>query len=553
MSSKEVFDPLNDEDEVILPEEKSLEESNVTEEVKEEIEPVIQIDNSANKEQIESVTELTNDPKHKGKPPLGLLTGNMDVKDIAKSFQSLLEFLNDKDTKSKIDNDPNLKWLKENIQYIRNLQYEIPLYYLFNNNEFREQLNNGNFDQIIKDASNKDINSITHPKPKKESKGNNAVAFIANKTGTGKITRIKLYNSGLVLDLKPFTSTELLNLAMMITDEKYTLGMETRGVIYSSDDAYMVDIIADSILQHVFDCNLVNWNIDKIKELLNPLDIQALFTGALKSIYPDGYPIFYTCINYTDEENKDEHKLNCKFTINAKKSEDGEFEATSLINFGALLRVDKSKLDMSHLMHLSGKEKKTEEEIVSYQESLKVKNNTNTRILIYDYNGHKAYANLRIPSFVKHSLMCLKWIATINKLVDDAIKIHSDLSVDDRRTRRLSYINQHSQNLEGIKQLSWIENIEAVDDDESLFITDEETIEKVLAQYTSNIEDTKVLLEKGIQTFKEQSTISIAGLPNFSCPECGDAQIKDGNYPSLIPLNMISYFFILMVHSVLKA
>ena len=563
------FDPeditVNDEEEYVsIPDAVHVDNVIENDEVKEEaIEETILVNENTETEK-PCFKPYNNNPIHNDQYPSEFLTGNYTLQEAFDAFIKLEEYLDSKEAKENKD-DEEVSFLRDNLEILSNIQIAMPFNYLFNNHEFKDVLNNGKYKQFIKDGLNKEIPTVSHPKVKRANKGNDAVAFVTNRTGAGKITRVKLYASGLVLDLKPFTSHEMLNLAIQLADEKYTLGMKTKGVIYSSDDVYIIDTILNSILQHVFDCNIKNWNndIEKIKKLLNPLDIQALFTGALKAIYPDGYPIYYTCVNHIGKEednsvkedgNEEETKdiIKCNFTIEAERDEQGLFKPQSLINFDALIRTSFDKLTPDHIAFILAKEKKSEEDILGYQNSLNLSNTEFNECLIYAHDGHKAYAKLKTPLYSKYVSMCYKWISRITQLAEEAIKIHSDLSIEERRRRRLDYINKHSQILDGIKQLAWIDHIKIIDDNEEpLFITDEDTISRILAEYTSKISESKDLLEKGIQKYKEQSTVSIAGFPNFACPKCGSSQVKDPNYPSLIPINVISYFFILMVRQVL--
>lgn len=368
--------------------------------------------------------------------------------------------------------------------------------------------------------------------------GKDAVRYLSRLTGVGSVTKVPLWHSGLILTVDSFRERRLLDLNISLARQRVSLGNNTRGASYSGDDVYVTTTIIDFILAHVIDSNLKGWTMDKLRSLIKTPDIPALLTGALSAIYPSGYPILHSC--------NDRGELNCTYNVTAEKKENGDYREDGLLDFTKVLWTDRSRLSTVARAHMSsGNNVHKISDIKNYQSNL-FKGEFNSGKRLWGSNDKAIDVYFKVPNLTDYSKICKEWIERVIEMVDSAIALETGINKEEREEKRNAMMVSYSLTLDLLKQSNWIDYFKVTDGEESRVINNQKSINDNLEVF-SEIEDFSETFNTAIQEYKEDITISLAGLPNYKCPSCGKGQTDpDSKYPTLIPINMIGYFFLIM-------
>lgn len=372
-----------------------------------------------------------------------------------------------------------------------------------------------------------------------ELSGQTAMRFLSKFTGVGSTNNITLWNSGLVLVLEPFKERSMLNLNILLRRDRVQLGANTRGASFTGDDVYVVTSIINFILEHVIDCNLEKWSIEKIKGLLLPTDIPLLLSGAAAVIYPGGYPIYHPCKNVATKK--------CTHAVKSARNERGDFKPDSMLDFNKVNWIDQSRFTPVTIAHIAGGLRGvSRKDIRDYQMLLAY----NTAEVEVWRDGERSINVVFETKTVKeYERVCRGWINRISGMVDRAMSGDTGgLSKDERTEQRQSLLSKFATTLDLQKHVNWINRFVVYEnaDAEGIVIRgDTDTLDslEVFNQLDSFTEN----LIAAVQVYKEQQTVAMTGLPNFKCPEClsGQADPKS-KHPTLIPMNMVGYFFTIM-------
>ncbi len=370
--------------------------------------------------------------------------------------------------------------------------------------------------------------------------GDNAVRFINSVTKVGTVTRVPLFHSGIVLTLDVFKDTNLLDLHQRLIMQKMDLGTNSKGAIYTGDDVYVTATILEFILDHVIDCNLIDWNIKKLRSLILSNDIQSIICGALHSIYPRGYPAFHQCMNVVTG--------NCNYTVTAKRDDNGEYLPDTLLDFRRVIWVDNSRLNINHKLHMAvTMPTHTVDDIKRYQNEVNIMGDFAAGKSILKNSEVEAFVHFKIPTLDDFINNATEWCVRVSDMVDKIME-YDTARADERVEARNKKMSQYASIINIEKASHWISHISIVDSEGfDRKISEKNTLNNALTTLakTDGVEET---FFKNLQLYKEHSIFVVAGLPNYECPECHHGQTApDAKYPSVIPMNMVSYFFILMV------
>ncbi len=376
--------------------------------------------------------------------------------------------------------------------------------------------------------------------------GQAALRYINKISKTGVVTKIPLWHSGIVLTIDPFSEQELLDLNIGLSRQKIELGIETRGISLSGDDVHIVGTIVDFILDHVIDCNLKAYNKTILADTILANDIHVLLAGALACIYPSGYPIFHPCVNVS--------KGLCNYNIESKHKENGDFYPDSLLDFTKIVWVDENSIGFTNKQHMSsGSKTHTLESITNYQNELinKLTEATKQKDIssITAKDGNVTIAiGFKVPTIRNYINQSNDWVNHIKKMVDSSLTSDLKLLDDDNdeldtKDKRTKLINSYSVVTEIVKHLAWVDYILITEANGiKRRIIDNKSIKASLEVFMKT-DNFKKDFETALQKFKEESLIAFTGIPNFACPVCGSGQVTNSKTPSLIPINMIGYFF----------
>ena len=495
-------------------------------------------------ETAEAITDTFNDvdPKEKKKDrTLNVLNEPSCDEELVKSLQT------EEDRLLKLD--PGEKAVEDFLGSIEAFQ-EI-LATLYKDMDFRGTFERASAEWINRVVGNKGKKiSINHPKFSLDEnsdrlEGLNAIRYLSSATGVGTVTRIPLWHSGIVLTVDAFRERRLLDLHETLVRQKMDIGTNTKGAAFTGDDVYTTTTIIDFILDHVIDTNLKDVVVSDVQELKNNIlvsDIPALFAGALAAIYPRGYPIFHQCINTLNNS--------CDYAITAERTEDlGDYLPDKMLDFRKVLWVDQTRLETEDRIHMSAiKPTHSKVDITAYQKRVNNSEDTGQESEIFKNDEMAVSVRFKISTLTDYENICSEWCTRVSEMVDDTMLMDAGTNDKERMAARNEALNKYASTVNLLKQSNWIEHIKVVDrSKKERFITEAKTINSSLEVFgaTDGFEET---FNTAIQQFKENSSFAFTGLSNFTCPTCGSGQVAAGSkYPSLIPMNMVSYFFILTV------
>lgn len=375
-----------------------------------------------------------------------------------------------------------------------------------------------------------------------ELEGSNAIRFLSSAVGVGHVMRIPLWHSGIVLTLDAFKERKLLDLHQTLIRQKMDIGTNTKGASYSGDDIFVTKTIIEFILEHVIDTTLLDWDHRKLQKLILVNDIPGIIAGALASIYPRGYPLFHQCINTL--------RGSCNYSIEAKRNEIlGDYLPDRLLDFRKVWFVDNSRLTITDKTFMSCiKPTHKVEEILDYQKRVNNLKDWEEGRKVYENDTIEVIVNFKISNLEDYFQSCTEWCTRVADMADKVMSLDNTIDEKTRSDVRNDTLNQYAITVKLLRQTNWIDYIRVVDSEKFVRkIIDPKTINSALEVF-GQINEFDTAFHSAAQSFKEDSTFALTGLPNFKCPSCGDGQTApNSKHPSIIPMNMISYFFILMV------
>ena len=369
--------------------------------------------------------------------------------------------------------------------------------------------------------------------------GKPALHQISRLVNYGRDTVIPCWASGVHIEVSDFQPYEMLELDIRIAAVNVDLGNNTKGTVYSGDDAHVSGIILDFIKSHITKTNVKDWQNIDIFDLLKVTDIPSLFIGALAGIYPGGYPLIHYCTNRNDDD------IKCTYVYEAQKNAEGQYLPDGLLNFNKTVITDMARIDKRSVSHMSQPMNTfIVENITAYQSNLYSSWAINDNVEYHSSDGTKIKVVFKVPTINEYLQRGMQWIAAITDMVDNTLSTDSNIGADDREIKRRNLINRYAGMATLIKQLCWVSHIVLYDDTgKSQKITDDKTITRTLNSLTAN-KQFKAEFNKTLTKYKEECTVTMTGYSNFTCPSCKKSQIPVGSkYPTLIPINPIGFFF----------
>ena len=477
-----------------------------------------------------------------------------DINKVAKDFitQPLPnEYVSDKDMSADLSNEEERLTSKKNItkEDVANLEdmgssYAAINWGFYEKGEFNDPMNisPNSYVQYVVGDKGKNIRigypSYTVKDDVETLEGASAMRFLSKLVAVSNPTIIPLWHSGIILELNVFKEQEMLDLNLKLARQKVITGNNTRGASFTGDDVHVVNTILGFILDHVTDSNLKNFTIAKLRKLIRVTDNPAILCGSLAGIYPGGYPIAHSCKN---------RAKGCDFNILAKKKDNGDYLPEGLLDFNKLLWVDKDKLPSAAKSFMSDINiKRTAEEILDYQSNLYAYTD-NVGIEVWKKNNVTITAFFKVPTLTEYAVSGNDWVSRITTMVDKAIALDNDLDADERKAKRTELLTSYATVMDLLKHDSWVDYFRIDNEDGQKIISNSTAIKESLEIF-AGIEGFKDDFDVAVQMFKESIIVAWTGLPNFECPVCHSGQIQPGSpHPTLIPINMVGYFFITMV------
>ena len=341
--------------------------------------------------------------------------------------------------------------------------------------------------------------------------GKKALLRVRSLMGMGGLVSIPLYRSGFWITIKTPSEASLIELNRRIGEEKIALGRQTHGLAFSNNEAFMTGWLIDFALANIYETNLKSE--EDLRSKIEVIDIPLIIWGLAVAIYPRGF-------NYS----------RAVTTPNGIRSRE---LVTALINVTKLLWVDNSYFSDLHKtqMSLRQADSVSEEMLDNYKKTMRLGDGREVDL----FDGVKIV--LKVPTVSQQVDSTHRWVTDLNNIIDETF---TQSNPDDEDRNNMLAI--HARTSQARTYSPWVERI-IVEGEEN--ITASEDIEEFLSMLSERQESTKVFIDE-IKRFINDATCAIIAIPEAS----GQVDETLPQFPQLIPINVPSVFFILLVQSV---
>lgn len=344
--------------------------------------------------------------------------------------------------------------------------------------------------------------------------GPQAVLRFRNFMGQGSLVSIPLWHSGFWITVRTPSDSVLIELKRRLVEAKITLGRQTHGLVFGNEATYSYGDILDVVLEHLYSTTLEGADAMTLREQILTNDLPAIFWGLACAIWPKGFQYSRALLT---QEGIEEKQI-----------------VTGLINVTKLLWVDNAALTDWQKKHMSERvpNKMTKEQIARYRSEFTI--SFSKKVEIDDGNGHAFKATLTVPSAAMFIRTGTRWVDQLTQIVQEVYT-----SDRDDTARRNQAMVEHA-NATIIRNVShWVEALEESEDRPP--ITDRDTIDEIL-DGLSQIDTVRDMLQKKVQAFMDETAISVIAIPEGTGKATGLPR-----FPHLIPLDVVSVFFILLM------
>lgn len=376
----------------------------------------------------------------------------------------------------------------------------------------------------------------THPKLPATSRqlgGEEGVLRMAYHLGTGALNNVLLPHSGIYITFKPPSEDQILEVNRLIISEKIKLGRETYGLAFTNYTVYTMRTLVEFALSNIYNStlNINNDNKDSkdskdIKDYILIQDYPILLNGFAATMYPKG--IMYESPCMTDP------------TVCTHVSKE-------VIAMNKMQHDDSTRFSESHLAHLLDRRanSRSTSEVKQYQNTLLPVANKEVRLVSTE--GQEVFVTLKSPSINDSISHGTEWIDSIVNIVES--KAGADIPVENKEAHfrhhaRASEMNHYRHFVKSVRFGEFSE-IESAED-----------VHKQLTAMSQNDGLRSSFLEE-VKKYINDSTLSIIGIPTFSCPACGGVQptgttTDNKELKEIIPLDAQQLFFDLITRKLLK-
>lgn len=372
-------------------------------------------------------------------------------------------------------------------------------------------------------------------KGRKKLTGLKAVQALNASLGYGSRNKVNLWHSGITLEVGNFKPLEFLQLIIGLQEKRLELGYRTLGSIFNAEDSIITSILVDYILEHVITCNLEDDRKEVILDYMKPADVPLLINAMLGSIYSNGYPVITQCRGVLTGA--------CEPTDISSiiDTETNRFNIDKMLDFNRLQWTDVPRFDVKDAAIINAPDGSVKTSDLDDWN----KRHNNQKLIVEVEEGELLYKFFGCqPNLTTSFKEGDAWVNEVKERVSALSTSWSGNTKDEREARREREIKRFSKLLSAQRNVSWINKITVskIGSNDELVIDEREEIKECLE--TQLVIDNYKVVESAIAELKDSYILSLIASTNWKCPKCGHGQNVEGSkYPSLVPLNIIQYFF----------
>lgn len=362
-----------------------------------------------------------------------------------------------------------------------------------------------------------------------------AISRMTSIMGLGAPSFIPLYHTGIWIRLKTPTAAAFATLDELLVKERVEYGTLTRGVIFSNDSVVLRKHIANFILDHVIFSTAPNDDKDYLKSIIKITDLDEMMRGIMQTRYPDGYPYRQPC---TADPNKCTH-------ISEGIIDLREIQWTDT---NALTAYQKTIMEYPL-------RRVTEEQLERYQEEFKLDGLSSIHITrdgtLVDLDTpmvNGVTLHIETPTLEQDEEYGIVWVQSMKRDMENTLKEKHDVKARQNFMAErvlVTYFKSYGQ---------WVKSIDIVEAGQVIqHAVEREDIDDIFDFLSSDVRYVEVL-QKSITNYINKTLVHVIGLKNYECPKCGQKHdTGEGNFHLILPLDMLSVFFILVRSSVIRS
>lgn len=336
--------------------------------------------------------------------------------------------------------------------------------------------------------------------------GKAAILRVRALLGTGHVEQIALWHSGFHITLECPTDSSIIELTRRLGNEKVRMGRETWGYAFSNESSYMVKILTDFALEHIYTCTLSNEDMPNIRSHISSLDIPHIAWGMACMLYAKGFKYRRAILdaNMVETASVDE-----------------------VLNVHNMQVVDSTQLTEWQISHMANRRNAMSlSSIKRYRDEFSIGKG-------FEYEVHEQLKiNVATPSLEKYVTNGIKWVDSIVSMVNDAF--NHEPGSDERN----EVIANHASATILRQYGHMVESITFG----STEITDQDTINEMLNDLSSNNE-LRPDFYKRVLEYMADSNVAMICIPSIPGKEI-DLEVQ--RFANLIPIDAVSVFFILL-------
>lgn len=341
--------------------------------------------------------------------------------------------------------------------------------------------------------------------------GPTALDMLKKVSGIGTSITIPLYHSGIWVTMQAPVEAELVNFDFKLTMEKTQVGLSTTGQLLNARSAVFSGALIDFVLDHVTATNVSNLAdgmTNSLRSRIDTLDYSTLVWGILVTMYPNGYPWIFECVNSECGHRRD-----------------------AVLSLPRINWVDKTALTEKQIdMLVKHRKAISDAEIADYKAEFKL---TDKSVVALETGVRIHLKRATLDQYIESAT---KWVDVIERQHTTALSNYST------EAERESYLRSQIQSRYMRKYEHFVEKIELPD---GLEIVDRPTIAQSLEVLSSTNDDFTVF-EKGVLDYIEANSIAVIGYPAVDCPVCRKVpETPEGRLRTIVPISVDKVFFTL--------
>lgn len=331
--------------------------------------------------------------------------------------------------------------------------------------------------------------------------------------GVGGVISIPLFHSGFWLMLSAPSDSALYELNRRFNEEKVALGRMTQGLIFSNEQVYMNSWLLEFCLEHVYDATVKFADKEELRKLISVLDLPVLFTGLARLIWPNGYRYVRS--------------------ITTKEGIENSTMVEGKLDLAKLLWVDNPYFNTWQKNHMANRTRATvtAEDLERYKKEFPLSAGRTIQM-----NENIAIV-LTVPNAEDSVNDGDRWVSGLVQMVDETFT-----TARPTPEKRNEVISRHAAMQEMMRYSSWVQKVVFDGRDHD----NREAVEAVL-QSLSEDHDMRRKFDEEVRKFIADSTGAVIAIPEYNGKE-NDVP----RWPRLIPLDVVTVFFTLLVQKIAK-